>query len=397
VNIGFSEALLVIGCLLFVAAALSGLMKGTVLSISVLSVGLGLILAETGVVEVSPGDPGITDLIVVALALTLFADGLFVERELLRKHWGPAARALVIAMPLTLVLIGLAAKGLFPSLTWAEAGLLGAALCATDPVVTSSVVTSRKVPAMIRHTLNLESGLNDGLALPFVLFFLVLVDGSGDAGGEVLKLVGEVAVGALIGVAIGWFGGWLHDRVPGGLTRTYEGIYAISLGLMAYGLAEVTFGNGLIAAFVAGITLGASERKVPEAFVEFSENASAIAQVLTFFVFGSLIVATGYDGSVLALLAFIVFAFVIARPAAVLPALVKTKLPRDQRLFIAWFGPKGVASMLFALYILNSRTSDSSFVFAIAAFTIIASIVVHGLTETVGTRWLAGRAKSKKR
>ena len=107
---------------------------------------------------------------------------MFVERELLRRHWSPVARSLVIAMPITMGLIGLAAKVLFPELSWPEAFLLGAVLAPTDPVVTSAVVASRLVPSAVRHTLNLESGLNDGLALPFVLFFLVFASPSGNAG-----------------------------------------------------------------------------------------------------------------------------------------------------------------------------------------------------------------------
>ena len=277
-------------------AALSGLIRGTVLSASVLSITLGIVLAELDLVTVDVGSEGLIELIELALILTLVSDGLLVDRELLGRHWGPAARALVFAMPITLVLLALGGKLLFPDLAWAEAFLLGAVLCATDPVVTSSVVTSKRVPSSIRHTLNLESGLNDGLALPFVLFFLVLASPTGDAGQEAIELVGEAAFGAVLGIALGVLGGWLHRVVPGGVTARYEGIYAVGLGLAAFGLADVTFGNGLIAAFVFGITLGISEREITERFADFSENVSAIFQVLTFFVFGALIVATGFDG-----------------------------------------------------------------------------------------------------
>jgi len=191
VGISFAEGLLLFGGLLAVVAALSGVMKGTVLSASVLSVALGFGLAAAGVVDVEATDEAVVELVELALILTLFSDGMFVERELLRSHWGPTARALVIAMPITMGLLALAAKALFPDLGWAEAFLLGAVLSPTDPVVTSAVVTSRLVPSKVRHTLNLESGLNDGLALPFVLFFLVLATPGGSPGGEAAKLVGE--------------------------------------------------------------------------------------------------------------------------------------------------------------------------------------------------------------
>src|SRR5215211_2343611 len=298
-DIGFGEALLIVGGLLMVAAALSGAMKGTVLSISVLSVALGIGLALADVVEIRVSDPGVLELVELALILTLFSDGLVVERELLALHWGPVVRALVLAMPITLAVLALGAAGLFPALTWAEAFLLAAVLTPTDPVVTSTVVTAQRVPSIVRHTLNLESGLNDGLALPFVLFFLVLATPGGDAGGEGLRVIGEAGFGAVVGIVVGTVGGRLHHYLPGGgLTARYEGIYAVGFGLAAFGLADVTFGNGFIAAFVAGIAMGAAEHDIPDAFVEFAENVSAISQVITFFIFGALIVATGYSGDI---------------------------------------------------------------------------------------------------
>jgi sodium/hydrogen antiporter len=392
-ELGFGAALLIIGSLLAVAAALSGLMRGTVLSISVLSVTLGIVLALADVVAIDVSDVGVVELIELALILTLIADGLVVDRELLGRHWGPPARALVIALPITLCMLALGAKLLFGDLSWAEAFLLAAVLSPTDPVVTSMVVTAQRVPAQIRHTLNLESGLNDGLALPFVLFFLVLATPGGDAGREAAELFGEAVFGAVIGIVLGIAGGYLHRVVPLGVTPRYEGIYAVGFGLAAFGLADVTFGNGLIAAFVAGITLGYFEHEITERFVDFSENVSAIFQVLTFFVFGAIIVATGFDGSVVALLAFIVFALLVARPVSVLLALLGTKLPAPQKAFIAWFGPKGVASILFALLVLDEPVRNGALVFDVAAFVILASILAHGLTDTVGARWIERRMR----
>jgi len=388
-DIGFGDAVLIFGTLLTVVAALSGVMKGTVLSASVLSVALGIVLAAVGVVDVDATDQSIVELVELALILTLFSDGMFVERELLRKHWSPVARALVIAMPITMALLGLAAKALFPDLSWAEALLLGAVLSPTDPVVTSAVVTSRLVPSTVRHTLNLESGLNDGLALPFVLFFLVLATPGGDAGTEAAKLLGEALFGAAVGIGLGALGGRLHHHLPGGgLTVRYEGIYAVGFALVAFGFSDVTVGNGLIAAFVCGIAMGAAERDVPQGFVEFAENTSAILQVITFFVFGALIVATGFHHSVPPLVVFVLFAILLARPVAVMLSFVNTGIPRPQKLFMAWFGPKGVASMLFALFVVKADVGNANLVFDVAAITIISSIVAHGLTDTLGARWM---------
>jgi NhaP-type Na+/H+ or K+/H+ antiporter len=390
-DIGFAEGLLILGLLLAVAAALSGWLHGTVLSISVLSVAAGIGLALVGIVEADPTAEVVILLVELALILTLFSDGLFVESELLREHWGPTARALAFAMPVTLVLLALVGKALFPELTWAEAFLLGAVLSPTDPVVTSAVVASERVPRIVRHTLNLESGLNDGLALPFVLFFLALSTG-GEAGGEAAKLAGEAVVGAAIGVGLALIAGRLLPSLPGGrMEPKYEGAYALGLGLAAFGLADITYGNGLIAAFVAGIALAATRHEMPSTFQEFNESVSAVFQIATFFVFGALVVATGWDGSVLPILVFIAFALLVARPVAILVSFVGVDMPGPYKLFIAWFGPKGVASMLFALFVLASTAEDRTLVFDVASFVILASILAHGLTDTVGARWIERR------
>ncbi|HEV8248836.1 MAG TPA: cation:proton antiporter [Gaiellaceae bacterium] len=389
-DIGFGEALLILGAILAVTAFLSGWFHGTVLSISVLSVAVGIVLAASGVVDPDPKAAVVGFLVEIALLLTLFSDGLYAERELLRHEWHAPARALVIAMPITLVLLAVAAKALFGELSWEEAFLVGAVLSPTDPVVTSTVVTSRSVPALIRHTLNLESGLNDGLALPLVLFFLVLAENQGGALAEAGRLLGEVAVGALIGVGVAAVGAGSLRYAPGGsIVRRYEGVYGLGLAFAAFGLAEVTYGNGLIAAFVAGMALAATRIELPETFTRFNESVSGAFQVMTFVVFGALIVATGwFSGSTLALAAFVAFALLVARPAAVLLSFVGLGLPRSQKLFVAWFGPKGVASMLFALLVANSDIAHETLVFDIASFVILSSIIAHGLTDTLGANWM---------
>ncbi len=394
-DLGFNEVLLFSGLLLAIAAGLSGLFHGTVLSVSVLGVALGAALAGADLVDVSATDDSVVQLIELALIVTLFSDGLFVRRELLIVHWSAPVRALALAMPLTLLLLALAAKGLFGDLTWAEAFLLAAVLSPTDPVVTSTVVTSQRVPESVRHTLNLESGLNDGLALPFVLFFIVLASPGGDAGREAVDLLGEAAVGAIIGVALGLLAGRLTHHLPaGGMERRYEGIFALGVGLMVFGIAEATIGNGFIAAFVCGIALAVADHDIADDFIEFSENVSSILQVLAFFVFGALIVATGLSVGVGLLLAFIVFALLVARPLAVAISFLRVKLPTPHRVFVAWFGPKGVASMLFALFVLNSAVGERELIFEVAAFVILASILAHGLSDTVGTNWIERRIQA---
>ncbi len=392
-KIGFAEALTVVGLLLIGAATASGLVQRTVLSISVLSVAAGVVLDLAGVVTVDPGAPSLVLVVELVLLVTLFSDGLLVEREFLREHWRAPARALVLAMPLNAAFLALAAKALFGDLSWTEALLVGFVLSPTDPVITSSVVTSAKVPARVRNILNLESGLNDGLALPFVLLFLELSTGEA---GSVLEATGslglETVLGLAAGVVLALAAGTLLDRLPGwAVERRFEGLYALGLGLLAFGVAELIGGNGLIAAFCAGVALAVTRSEMPEVFQEFNESLGSVLQIVAFALFGALVVETGFDVPALGIAAFVLFALLIARPASILLSFVGIPLGRTEKLFIAWFGPKGIASMLFALFVLNSSARDRSLAFDLAAFTILASILAHGLTDTVGARWVERR------
>ena len=396
-QIGFEAGLVAVGLLLIGAAAASGLSNRTILSLAVLSVLAGMGLELAGVLEVEPGAKSIILIVEVVLLLTLFSDGLLVEQGLLRHHWQAPARALVIAMPLNAAFVAVMAKLLFGDLSWTEAFLVGFILSPTDPVVTSSVVASPKVPPLVRHTLNLESGVNDGLALPFVLLFLALSAGEGaDLIGEGGDLAIESVIGLAAGAAVALLAGKLLDVLPDwAIIPRYEGLFALGLGLASFGVAELIGGNGLIAAFVAGVVLAIVRHELPDVFHGFNENVSNVLQIVAFALFGALVVETSFDGGVLALMGFVAFALFAARPASVLLAFVGVRLRRPEKLFIAWFGPKGIASMLFALFALNSSAPERTLVFDLAAFTILASIIAHGLTDTVAASWIERRLERR--
>ena len=220
----------------------------------------------------------------------------------------------------------------------------------------------------------------------FVLFFLVVATGDGEPIEEAGRLALEAGIGAGIGIALALVAGRLLDRLPvAGIAPKYEGAYALAVALTSFGLAEASgWGNGLIAAFVAGIALAVSRHDIPDAFAEFNESLSSIFQIVVFVVFGALVVATGWNGDVLHLAAFVAFALLVARPASVLLSLTGVAEPRANKLFIAWFGPKGVASILFALLVLASTDASRSLIFDVASFTAglhdaIASATGHSL------------------
>jgi sodium/hydrogen antiporter len=391
-QIGLGEALAVFGALLIGTAALSGLAHRTVLSISVLGVVAGVVLEATGILRIDPAAHAIVVVVEIVLLVTLFSDGLQVEQGIVRRHWRPPARALVMAMPLNATLLAAGALVLF-DLRWDEAFLLGFLLSPTDPVITSAVVASRNVPSLVRQTLNLESGLNDGLALPFVLFFLAIAGpGAASAAERAGSLALETAIGVAVGAVLALGAGRLLDRLPDwAITRRYEGLYALGLGLAAFGVADLAHGNGLIAAFCAGVGLAVVRAEVPEVFHRFNEDLGAVLQLAAFALFGALIVETGVTIGALALAAFVAYALFVARPASVLLSFTGVRISRPEKVFIAWFGPKGIASMLFTLFVLNSDVPGRDVIFDVAAFTILASIVAHGLTDTVGAAWIERR------
>jgi NhaP-type Na+/H+ or K+/H+ antiporter len=388
VQVPLDHALIVLGLLLAILAALSGWLRTAVLSTSILAVAGGAALAGLGAVSSRPDSPLIVALVELTLVLTLFRDGLEVEPELLRRRWRAPLRALAIAMPLTLGLIAIPAHALL-HLSWPEALLLGAILMPTDPVITSTIVDSPGVPRIVRHTLNVESGLNDGLALPFVVVLIAVVGGGGGATGAGARMVGESAAGVAIGAALALGAGWVVERLPErAVEGRFAGLYSVGLALTAYGVAETTIGNGLLAAFVGGIAFALVTTTIPGEAVHFAETLSTGFQLMTFFAFGTLVVAVTWTHGWAEMAGFVVLTLVVARPLAVLVAFVGVRLSFTEKLFIAWFGPKGVASILFSLLALGSLGASGSLVFEAASFVVLGSVLAHGLTETLGARWI---------
>jgi sodium/hydrogen antiporter len=376
----------VFGVLLVAGSLIAGLARRSFLSLTALFVVAGFLLgpAWLGVLEFDPGSGFVEILAVVALILILFRDGLEVEAEMLQKAWRPPLRKLVLAMPLTCVLVAFITKAL-TDLSWIESFLVGALLSPTDPVLSSSVVTNPRVPRMIRHSLNLESGLNDGLALPAVLAFAYALDPSKSDFVWWRFVLQDVTLGFVVGIAVGLAAS--HLRPP------ERSQYAIGVAFATYALAHAVEGNGLIAVFVCAIALGVRRPDIREAFESQAEDIIEIVKLGIFVVFGSLLTFHGLFGDGWAALGIVAFTLLFARPVAVLIALIGTKTDLPTRLFMGWFGPKGVATMTFSLLVLGEGIADGSEIFNIAALTVFVSILVHGLTDTPGANAIAKHAE----
>ena len=280
----------------------------------------------------------------------------------------------------------------------------GALLAPTDPVLTSSIVTNPRVPRLVRHSLNLESGLNDGLALPAVLAFAAAL--SADSHNFVWWrfVLQDVGLGFLYGMACGWIASLLMPRAKrrGEAGRPAdERIPAHQRSLFALGVAFATYGvtvlspkgNGFIAVFVAAIVLSVRRPDVREHFERNSEEIVEIVKLGIFLVFGSLLSVHAFTSEGWVALAFVAVTFLLARPLAVWIALMGTRTDAATRLFMGWFGPKGVASMTFALIVLDRQIPGGVRIFNLTALVVFCSIILHGITDTPGAKWIARHAE----
>lgn len=393
------EPAAVFGALLVLGALISGLVQRSFLSLTALYVLAGFGLGDGGlqILEFDPRSGFVATLAVVALVLILFRDGLEVEAEMLQTAWRLPFRKLVLAMPLTAALVACAAKAL-TDLSWTEAFLLGALLSPTDPVLSSSVVTNPRVPRVIRHSLNLESGLNDGLALPAVLAFTAALATSGDEFVWWKFVLQDVSLGFLTGLVIGFVAARL---MPRGLALGHEisphqkSMYALGVAFLAYGVAVLQpAGNGFIAVFTCAIVLGILRPDVKRCFEARSEDLIEIVKLAVFVVFGSLLTLEALFGDGWAAVAIVAFTLLLARPIAIFTALAGTRLDTSTKGFMAWFGPKGVATMTFSLLVLGEGIADGERIFNLAALAVFCSIILHGLTDTPGANWIARKSEA---
>jgi NhaP-type Na+/H+ or K+/H+ antiporter len=393
----FEVAVLVLGLLMVAGALRSGYPRAALLPAPALFVLTGFVLGRgaLGVVQFEPGSGFVAELAIVALIVILFRDGLEVEGEMLQTHWHLPLRKLVLAMPVTAAVVAVATH-LLTGLSWTESCLLGALLSPTDPVLSSSVVTNPRVPRLIRHSLNLESGLNDGLALPAVLAFTAALKiGGGDFVWWRFVLE-DLSIGFGVGLAAGLVaarlmapGRELSAEVPG----YQKSLYALGSAFATYGIAVLAHGNGLIAVFVAAITIGIRRPDLRAHFARQAVDVVELVKLGIFAVFGSLLTLHGLFQDGAAAVAIVAITLLVARPLGVFGALARTPTDLATRAFMAWFGPKGVATMTFSLLVLSEGIRAGGRIFNIAALAVVVSVIVHGLSDVPGAEWIAAHAR----
>ena len=385
-------ALIAAGVVLF--GLVSKKIEGTIITGPMVFAVFGLLIGETvfGLADLDFGHGFVHGLAEVTLILVLFSDAARIDLRLLRRDHNLPVRMLLIGMPLTIVAGTLVALALPLGLGLWEAALLAAILAPTDAALGQSVVSSALVPTRIRQALNIESGLNDGIVLPLVLLFAALAGAAHAGEGSrnwILFGAKQITLGPLVGLIIGGLSAWLMDRAvkKGWMGESFEGPAILGVAVLAYAGAENIGGNGFIAAFVAGLIYGNLVRDRCKSVFEFAEAEGQLLTLLTFLIFGAVILPEafghiGWTHTLYAILSLTVIRFV---PVAV--SLIGSGVRAPTFFFLGWFGPRGLASILFALFILEeAEIPATNQILTITIATVALSIMAHGISAAPAAR-----------
>ncbi len=335
-------------------------LESTVITPPLVFAAIGLLIGDTllGWADLRFENSFIHGLAEITLILVLFSDAARIDLRVLRTDHNLPLRMLLIGMPLTILFGTLAALALPLGFNMWEAALLAAILAPTDAALGQSVVLSRFVPARIRQTLNVESGLNDGSALPFVLVFAFLAGAAQGTGSEqnwLLFGAKQIILGPLAGVAIGLASAWLLGLAARKewTTAAYEGAAILGLAFLAYASAELIAGNGFIAAFVSGLVFGNFVRERCGFIFDFAEAERNFLVLLTFLIFGAAILPTAFGEVDWAMAAYAILSLTVIRMIPIALSLIGSGVSGPAVAFLGWFGPRGLASILFALFVLE--------------------------------------------
>ncbi|MGW0734265.1 cation:proton antiporter [Streptomyces sp. NPDC002851] len=373
----------VFGVALLVAVLLSGLAARTVLSTSFLFLVGGAIVSDgfLGLIHITPDSAIVSTTADLALFAVLFTDGMHVSFPKLRENWKNPARALGLGMPLAFLFMALITHYVV-GLDWTTSFLVGAVLAPTDPVFASAIVGRKEVPSKLRQLLNVESGINDGLALPVVLIFIAAAGASGEhagiSAGEILLELGlGLAFGALLPLAVY---GLVRFRLFGAEPKL-QPLLPLAIGVLLYGLCHLTHANPYLAAFSAGAVIVAVAPESKTAFEPLGEALAELAKFAALLVFGALLTPQLFGDLSFGGYVAVVLAIVLIRPASLLLSLIGTRFERREKLVAAWFGPKGFASVVYGLLVLQAGIPQGEEAFTLIAVCIAVSIIAHSSTD----------------
>jgi sodium/hydrogen antiporter len=383
-----TEALAVIAACVIFWGVVSARFERANVTAPVAFVALGLIAANGPLslidIDVQSGD--LRSIAEVTLALVLFADASRVNVRALRSDPAIPTRLLAIGLPLTIGLGTLIALVTFGGIDPWIAAVIAAAVAPTDAALGASIMEDLRVPGRIRRVLNVESGLNDGIATPFVTFFVAGAAESTAHGETTLRsALVDLGIGVVAGVVVGLLGGLLlaFAERHGWGARAFRPVAVAALALLAYaGTIEVS-GNGFVAAFVAGMAFGTRIERDDQIALSFTDAAAALMSLLVWFLFGAAMIVPAFEHARWADVIFALLALTVVRMVPVAISLAGSGLTRGTIAFVGWFGPRGLASVIFALIAFDDLGSRDGFpVLAAVTMTVLLSVIAHGVSAS---------------
>jgi NhaP-type Na+/H+ or K+/H+ antiporter len=330
----------------------------------------------------------------LTLALLLFVDASDADLKELARSASLPRRLLLIGLPLTICLGFLSGVALFDAISLVEIALLATILAPTDAALGKAVVTDGNVPGRIRSSLNFESGMNDGICVPIFVAFLAFSTHS--AGGQsftemaIHLIIKEVGIGAVTGLGIAAIGA-AAIRAREAISPTWHQLLVPALALACYSAAEALGGSGFIAAFVGGLLFGALGKERTHSYLLAAEGTGDALALLTWVVFGAVVVPRVFAAATWEILLYAVMSLTLVRMLPVWLALRGTGLRLDETLFIGWFGPRGLASIVFTIMAIEADVPGADFIAVVVSCTILLSILGHGLSAKPLARILAAR------
>lgn len=378
------------GMLLFVASV-SGRLDRVWLTEPLVATALGVIVGLT-LVDLELESPLILILLELTLALVLFSDASRIDVGHLRDGYEWPLRMLLIGLPVA-VAMGTLVSGWYLSLPFGLALLLGVVLAPTDAALAEPILESDSVPERVRQTLNVESGLNDGLALPFLLIAIGVIDAEeGQSVGDAIWLViTQLGIGIVGGVVLGWVGAKLIGKgaETGWMNPLHQRVAAVALALSGFAAVQLLGGSGFVATFIAGGLMSHLLRPRPERVYQFAEAEGHALVLLAFFVVGA---GPGAEllrrGAPTQAVVIAVVSLFLLRPISIWLSLLGQRLQWQTVVFLGWFGPRGLATVVFVLVALEELGTIDPLVLDTLSVVVLASIALHGLSAVPMSRWL---------
>lgn len=387
------EAIVLLGAgAIFGVTVVSGLLDRVWLTeplvVTILGVGAGVFMVGS----VNMDSPLILTVLELTLALVLFSDASRINLTRLRQGYNWPLLMLVLGMPIVIAL-GSVFAGIYLGIPLGMALLLGVILAPTDAALAEPVLESKLVPERVRQTVNVESGLNDGLAVPGLLIAIGIIEAEGGGLGDgVVLVVSQLGIGIAGGVAIGLLGALVLGRAieTGWINPLHQRIASVALALGGYTAVQLIGGSGFVAAFIAGGLISAMNQQHSHHLYQFAETEGHSLVLVAFFIFG---VGPGTQllerGVPIQAIVVAVVSLVLLRPAAIALSLLGQKLSRRTVVFLGWFGPRGIATVVFVLVATEELGAIDPLIQDTVTVTVMLSILAHGLTGVPMSRWIA--------